>query len=454
MEDFLLPRAVKFVLERLSKSGYEAYVVGGCVRDHIMCRTPSDYDVTTNALPDEMKRVFSGCRVVETGLKHGTLTVVFDDMNIEVTTYRIDGVYDDGRHPREVTFTSCLKEDLCRRDFTVNAIAYSPETGFCDPYDGIGDIERCRIACVGDPAKRFSEDALRILRALRFSSTLGFYVDSGTADAVNDMYKSLSRISRERIYQELTKLICGQSARRVMSKFSAVIAYAMDPTGIHITPADIFDSAQHMDCTPCRPEMRYSVIFCHSSYKLHELTRVYKFDSEQFLYVGNGEYPWNGTDAPNFHKYVNDNNVTYSTALAKYVYSSLKPSKKSMQTVLALLENRFENTSDNYSLKKLMGRYDRGFPEQLLWFKLAMKIISYDQYKADMEVYRRLNEEHPCVTVGELAVKGSDAVSLGMHGGDIGNAMASLLDSVMRGELENTYEALYGRLKQMAGEGK
>lgn len=449
MQEFVLPRAVKFVLERLNSHGYEAYVVGGCVRDHLMCRTPSDYDVTTNARPEEMKAVFSDSRLVETGLKHGTLTVVFDEMNIEVTTYRVDGVYDDGRHPREVTFTASLEEDLCRRDFTVNAIAYSPKDGFVDPFDGRGDIERRRIACVGDPVKRFSEDALRILRALRFSSTLGFCVDCKTANAVNDMYKSLSLISRERIYQELTKLICGQSAKRVMAKFSAVAAYAMDPTGIHITPADIFDSAHHVDSAPCYPEMRYAVIFCHSSYKLHELARVYRFDGENFIYTGNGEYAWEASEAPNFHKYCKDQNVSYSIALTRHVYASLKPSKKSMQSVLALLENRFADTSDPYILKKLMGKYDECFPECLMWFKVAMRIMSYEQYRREAEAYYKLRDAHPCVTIGELAVSGADAVSAGFIREAIGRTLSALLDSVMREEIPNDREILLNKLQEI-----
>lgn len=447
MQEFVLPRAVKFVLERLNSCGYEAYVVGGCVRDHLMCRTPSDYDVTTNARPEQMKEVFADCHLVETGLKHGTLTVVCEEMNIEVTTYRVDGAYDDGRHPREVTFTASLEEDLCRRDFTVNAIAYSPKDGFVDPFDGRGDIERRRIACVGDPIKRFSEDALRILRAIRFSSTLGFCVDCRTADAVNDMYKSLSLISRERIYQEITKLICGQSAKRVMAKFSAVAAYAMDPTGIHITPSDIFDSAQHMDCAPCYPEMRYAVIFCHSSFKLYELARVYRFDGENFTYMGNGEYAWEASEAPNFHKYCRNQNVSCSIALTKHVYASLKPSRKSMQSVLALLENRFADTSDPYTLKKLMGKYDVGFPECLMWFKVAMRMMSCDQYKREAEVYYQLRDSSPCVTIGGLAVKGSDAAAAGLRGEAIGKALSALLDSVMRDELPNERDVLLEKLR-------
>jgi len=405
-ERFVLPEAVDFVLERLNSRGFEAYVVGGSVRDHLMGRVPSDYDVTTNARPHQMKDVFSDCRVVETGLQHGTLTVVLRGMNIEVTTYRVDGAYDDGRHPNEVTFTASLEEDLCRRDFNVNAIAYSPRDGFVDPFDGRGDILRQRIACVGDPVKRFSEDALRILRAVRFSSALGFSIDKDTADAVNEMYSSLSLISRERIYQELTKLILGQSAREVMEGFSHVIAYAMNPSGSFLTSEDVRKAAGFMEGTSAYAEMRYAMIFG----------------------IGKDEET--------------------SRAAAKEVYGSLKPSRKSMNDVMAFIESRFADTSDEYTLKKLMGRYGEAFPEDLILFRRTVGFIDESEYIKEKEAYRILKEMKPCVTVGELAVNGGDASAAGLKGAEIGRALSALLDGVMRGEFHNEREILLRKLAE------
>jgi len=401
MTNFNLPQAVGFVLERLNGWGYEAYVVGGCVRDHLMGRVPSDYDVTTNARPHEMKEVFSDCRLVETGLKHGTLTVVLDGMNIEVTTYRVDGAYDDGRHPNEVTFTASLEEDLCRRDFTVNAIAYSPRDGFVDPFGGIGDIGRCRIACVGEPEKRFSEDALRILRAVRFSATLGFTVDKGTAEAVSEMYGSLSIISRERIYQELTKLFLGDWAKGVMEAFAAEIAFALDETGDFVTADGVKMAAQRMEYASCSAEMRYAVLFTCASGATGDAAEC-----------------------------------------ARAVYSSLKPSKKSLTEVLALLENRFADTADPYVLKKLMGRYGVDFPRDLIPFCHAVGLLDEGEWSLRLEHYRRLKESNPCVTVGGLAVGGKDAAAAGLRGEEIGKALSALLDGVMREEIPNDREAL------------
>lgn len=401
MLDFLLPEEVNFVLTRLNERGYEAYVVGGCVRDHLMGRVPSDYDVTTNARPHEMQEVFSDCRVVETGLKHGTLTVVLHGMNIEVTTYRVDGAYDDGRHPNEVTFTASLTEDLCRRDFTVNAIAYSPRDGFVDPFGGREDILKKRITCVGDPVKRFSEDALRILRAIRFSSVLGFSIAEETAAAVREMHGTLAVISRERICQELTKLLLGGSARKIMEGFASVIAYALDPAGEQIMGAEIERTAERVEGVPAHGELRYAVLF------------------------GGG-----------------------SVERARAVYASLKPSRKSMQEVLAYLTEREADTSDEYVLKKLMGRYGDAFPPGLIHFRKVMGAISEAQCLCELTAYERLRETDPCVTVSGLRVNGADAAALGLRGAEIGDALASLLDAVMRGQIENERDVLLGRLNK------
>ena len=178
-----LPKPVETALSRLEKAGYSAYVVGGCVRDHVLGFTPHDYDICSAATPEEMQKVFQGERTIETGLKHGTLTVLLSGMPLEITTYRVDGAYSDGRHPDSVQFTARVEDDLSRRDFTINAMAYSPSAGLVDPFGGQADCERGVIRCVGDPAARFGEDALRILRALRFSSRLGFPIEEATAQA-------------------------------------------------------------------------------------------------------------------------------------------------------------------------------------------------------------------------------------------------------------------------------
>ena len=200
-----LPEKVKYIIDRITEAGYEAYAVGGCVRDSILGREPDDWDITTSAKPQQIKALFR--RTVDTGIAHGTVTVMLDREGYEVTTYRIDGEYEDHRHPREVVFTSQLVEDLRRRDFTINAMAYNESAGLVDAFDGMGDIRRGMIRCVGCARERFTEDALRILRALRFSAQLGYEIQEDTGEAIRELAPSLAAISAERIQTELVKLL-------------------------------------------------------------------------------------------------------------------------------------------------------------------------------------------------------------------------------------------------------
>lgn len=199
-----LPDKVKQIIQRITDAGYEAYAVGGCIRDSLLMRTPDDWDITTSAAPFQVKELFS--HTVDTGIKHGTVTVLIGGEGFEVTTYRIDGEYKDGRHPSGVIFTPSLEEDLKRRDFTINAMAYNETDGLVDIFDGMGDMERGLIRCVGDPAERFSEDALRMMRAVRFSAQLGYQIEEPTAEAIRRLAPDLKRISAERVRTELVKL--------------------------------------------------------------------------------------------------------------------------------------------------------------------------------------------------------------------------------------------------------
>lgn len=200
-----LPEKVKLIIQRITDAGFEAYAVGGCIRDSLLMRTPDDWDITTSATPFQIKALFS--HTVDTGIRHGTVTVLTGGEGFEVTTYRIDGEYEDNRHPSEVIFTPSLEEDLKRRDFTINAMAYNEKDGLVDLFDGINDIQRGLIRCVGDPARRFSEDALRIMRAVRFSAQLGYQIDEPTREAIRRLAPNLKHISAERIQTELVKLV-------------------------------------------------------------------------------------------------------------------------------------------------------------------------------------------------------------------------------------------------------
>ena len=200
-----IPEKAKYIIETIQNAGFEAYVVGGCVRDSILGRCPEDWDITTSARPEQVKQLFR--RTIDTGIQHGTVTVMLDKEGFEVTTYRVDGKYEDSRHPKEVTFTPNLEEDLKRRDFTINAMAYNETEGLIDIFGGLKDIEAKLIRCVGNPEERFGEDALRIMRAIRFSAQLGYEIHEDTEAAIRKLAPTLQKISAERIQVELTKLL-------------------------------------------------------------------------------------------------------------------------------------------------------------------------------------------------------------------------------------------------------
>ncbi len=237
-----LPDNVLYIIRTLEKYGYRADVVGGSVRDSIMGRAQSDFDLTTNAKPEKIIEIFSDKPLVKTGIKHGTVGIVISGEMYEVTTYRIDGDYKDSRHPEAVSFTSLLSEDLARRDFTVNALCYNPKYGYTDLFDGMKDIEVGIIRAVGDPRRRFTEDALRILRALRFASVLNFRIDEQTAKAAYEFRERLLDVSRERVYAELIKLIGGIAAHRIINEYRAVLSTVIpDIAGVDLPRPYAFD---------------------------------------------------------------------------------------------------------------------------------------------------------------------------------------------------------------------
>lgn len=227
MKKIDLPDSIKNIIEKLGECGCEAFAVGGSVRDSLLGKKPSDWDICTSALPNQIKRCFAGYQIIDTGIAHGTVTVIAEGNPVEITTYRIDGKYSDNRRPEKVEFTVSLEEDLARRDVTINAMAYSDETGLIDPFGGKEDISKSIIRCVGHPDRRFDEDALRILRCLRFAAVLGFEIEGQTEEAMVRCSGLLKNISRERVSTELSKLIMGECAGRVICKYNEIIEVAV-----------------------------------------------------------------------------------------------------------------------------------------------------------------------------------------------------------------------------------
>lgn len=264
-----MPKNVDTAINLLQSAGFEAYAVGGCVRDSLLGKIPNDWDITTSAKPEDMKSVFADFHCIDTGIKHGTVTVVIDGEPLEITTFRLDGEYEDNRHPKSVTFTADLGADLGRRDFTVNAMAYSKKTGTVDLFDGQNDLKNKIIRCVGDPDRRFNEDALRILRALRFASALDFEIEEKTAQSLLKNCALLGNISEERIAKELLKLVCGKGAKRILTDFAPVlfeILPELQPMykNSHDNPHHCYDIYEHtliaVESIDPEPTLRFAML--------------------------------------------------------------------------------------------------------------------------------------------------------------------------------------------------
>ena len=387
-----LPDDVNFIIERMSAHGYHAHVVGGSVRDSLIGRELGDFDITTDALPEQIKAVFSDHKTVDTGIKHGTVTLVLGGVPYEITTYRIDGDYKDNRHPEAVTFTANLTEDLARRDFTVNAMAYSVKDGLVDPFDGRRDANARIIRAVGDPYRRFDEDALRILRALRFASTLSFDIEDNTAKAARELAPRLATISKERVYTELKKLIAGDNAYRVIGEYSEVLSHALD--GFKISRL---------------PEKRR---FQKSDY----LTRL-----ASLIYMNSMDH----TDA------------------AEKLLTALKTDKLTRTSIVAIFE-AYENNylGDDRDALRLLAKHGKDAVEGAL--KLGILIGKFTNDEADV-LSSALASGIP-YTVAQLDIRGTDLIPMGIRGEAVGEALKSLLAAVIEGEVENTRPALMSYL--------
>ncbi len=434
------PAPVQTALDTLCNAGYEAYIVGGCVRDALRGAAPHDWDCTTNAKPDEICACFRDFHVIETGLQHGTVTVVIEHMPIEITTYRIDGVYADHRRPDTVTFTDSLTDDLARRDFTVNAMAYHPDRGLIDPYHGADDLQANIIRCVGSPRDRFDEDGLRILRAMRFASVLDFTIEEGTANAVHAQKTLLHHISAERIDTELTKLLCGIGAERVLTDFADVLFTVLP----ELEPMHGFDQCNpHHDydvyahtlktvaACPPEPVLRWAALL-HDSGKPHTFT----------------------TDEHGGHFY---GHAVVSKEIAGRALKAMKCDRRRYDRVLLLVDQHdLVMNGTEKQLKRIVRKLGDEAAEQLLLLHKAdvtaqaachraQRIEESDRLLAMLE---KLREEDACMSLKQLAVTGGDLMSLGIpQGKAVGEMLNALLEAVIDGALPNERAALLDYVK-------
>ncbi len=430
-----IPESAKLILEKLHASGYEAYVVGGCVRDSILGRTPGDWDITTNAKPSEVKKLFD--RTIDTGIEHGTVTVMMGKEGFEVTTYRIDGEYDDGRHPREVTFTASLIEDLKRRDFTINAMAYSDEDGLIDEFEGLLDIENGVIRCVGNPMERFSEDALRMMRAVRFAAQLGYKIEHGTRDAIKALAPTLSKISAERIQVELVKLLVSDNPGEIRELYE---------TGITAIILPEFDL--------CMKTEQNSL---HHIYTVgeHIVRTVEAIRADKVLRL-----------TMLFHDIEKPSCKTTDEEGHDHFYGH---TEKGSDTAVDILKRlKFDNNTIDL-VKRLVRYHDYRYPATKKNVRKAANKVGVDIFSLLLEIhnadvsaqsdYRRdekyewtkevadlfeeIKRDNECLTLKDLAVKGGDLIAVGIKPGkELGAILNEMLSDVLEDPEHNTREYL------------
>lgn len=432
-----LPGKVKCIIDTLEEAGYEAYAVGGCVRDSMLGRKPQDWDVTTSASPWQVKELFPV--TVDTGIKHGTVTVLIGHEGFEVTTYRIDGEYEDKRHPKEVLFTSDLLEDLKRRDFTINAMAYNEKKGLVDAFGGAGDLEQKKIRCVGNPIDRFTEDALRLMRAVRFAAQLGFSIEGQTKAAIPSLAGNLSGISAERIQSELVKLLVSSHPEEFRTLYETGMTRVFLPE---------FDA---MMATPQNNQHHCYNVGDHTIAALGYVRPDKVLRLTMLLHDVAKPVCQTADEEGIFHFY---GHPEQGAQMAKEILQRLKFDNDTIGKVTALV--RWHDHRPKLEEAFVRRAIHRVGPKQypaLFEVKYA-DTMAKNQYKREeklaylaeyQRIYREIIEKKQCLGLKDLAVNGKDFIRLGMEPGkELGNTLERLLDHVLEFPEDNTKEVLLG----------
>lgn len=437
-----IPVQAEKILDVLHGAGYEAFVVGGCVRDSVLGRTPGDWDITTSASPQEIKGLFA--RTIDTGIAHGTVTVMINGEGYEVTTYRIDGVYEDSRHPKDVTFTSSLHEDLRRRDFTINAMAYSHETGIVDIFGGMKDLQDKVIRCVGNARERFSEDALRMLRAVRFAGQLGFSIDESVRDAIRGMADSLDHISVERIREEIVKLLISPHPSWFRLAYETGITSVIMPEFDRLmvqsqnNPHHSYTTGEHtllaMESIPASAVLRLAMLF-------HDIGKPDVCVTDE-----------NGRD--HFHGHAaRSEEITYR------IMKRLKFDNVTLSRVCNLVKNHslYPQLSAKDIRFAAFGMGPDMFDDYLLVKRADILSQNPDVIQSKLnyleEVSRIWNEiklQGDCLSMKQLSLKGTDLISDGMKPGpELGRLLERLLFEVLEHPHLNTKDYLLEKSRQL-----
>ncbi|MEG0900144.1 MAG: HD domain-containing protein [Oscillospiraceae bacterium] len=427
-----IPNSVSSIISSLEKNGFEAYIVGGCVRDSLLGLEPNDWDICTNAKPEQVKLCFSdNVKIIETGIKHGTVTVIIEHQPYEVTTYRVDGDYSDNRHPNEVKFVSNIKEDLSRRDFTINAMAYSSSTGLIDYFNGRNDLDKKLISCVGNSDKRFVEDALRIMRALRFASTYGFVIANSTQISLKQNKELLTNISAERINIELCKLLCGKGAEYILSNYAEILCVFIPEIKDIINfqqhnPYHNLDVWQHtiksIVSIPQEVVLRLTMLF-------HDIGKPLSYKSDE---QGIG------------HFYCH---AQYSSDIATKILKRLKFDNDTiLQVNKLILYHDADIQPQNSHIKHWLNKIGEQSLRQLIQVKqadiMAQNIEYRDSRLAKLkEVTNCIDyviEQQQCFSLNDLAVNGNDLIDAGVPQGlQIGIILNKLMDKVIDEQVVN-----------------
>ncbi|MEG1802706.1 MAG: CCA tRNA nucleotidyltransferase [Lachnospiraceae bacterium] len=430
-----LPEKVKEIIIRLKEAGYEGYAVGGCVRDCILERIPTDWDITTSAPPNQVKRIFK--RTVDTGIEHGTVTVLLGEESYEVTTYRIDGEYEDARHPKEVTFTGNLTEDLRRRDFTINAMAYNEEQGLVDVFGGTEDLEKRIIRCVGNPQERFSEDALRMLRAIRFAAQLDFSIEQETYQAISEMTDLMNKISGERIQTELVKLLTSSHPENIKMIYETGLSRVILPE---------FD--EMMQCQQNSKHHCYSVGE-HTICSLKEIKPDKVLRLTMLLHdIAKPECKTTDPDGTNHFK----GHQKRGAVVAYELLKRLKFDNETIRRVTALVRWHDEKPElQDSEIRKAVYLAGTFCYPDLFAVKRA-DIYAQSLYRREDKlayvsryetIYNTIIQRKDCLSIGELKINGRDLCGLGMkQGPEIGNLLCDLLKLVLEDTTKNTRETL------------
>ena len=412
-----IPSEVALVLDKLKENNFEAYIVGGCVRDCLMGSEPKDWDITTSATPTMIKHCFFEYKVIETGIAHGTVTVVLNGMPIEVTTYRVDGSYSDSRHPDEVKFSSSIIEDLARRDFTINAIAYSPDEGLIDPFEGVNDIVEGVVRCVGDASLRFTEDALRIMRGLRFASQLSFIIAPDTSKEITLKKDLLKNISLERIIKELEGIITGYNVKSVLEEHIEVV-YEVFP-----------EIEEVFRCSDILKETLATIVYLEPSF-------IERFTVLLLPLVYNNAYSLEAVEKILRKLKFDRDTINSVTQLIEYYIIEIVPNKRAIKSLLRLMGGeRLEQLIDIKEAKSFFSSVD-----------------SDNRYEVSLEIMNEVIAKKECFTLADLAINGNDLIEIGIPAGtEIGEILNDILSDVIDEKIENTKEILLVEVKKRKG---